>query len=81
MKSNVIEIPAKPQAACAPNRAQRRRTAAYARVSTDSEEQETSFENQVSHYTKYIQNNPDWEFVEVYTEANFFLRTTFAPAA
>ncbi len=46
----------------------RRRVAAYARVSTDSEEQLTSYEAQVDYYTKYIRNNPDWEFVAVYTD-------------
>lgn len=45
-----------------------RRVAAYARVSTDSEEQLTSYEAQVDYYTKYIQGRPDWEFVEVYTD-------------
>ncbi|MDR1463676.1 MAG: hypothetical protein LBJ11_00030 [Oscillospiraceae bacterium] len=59
MNVNVIEIPAKPQTAYAPNRAQRRRTAAYARVSTDSDEQETSFTAQVDYYTKKIAENPD----------------------
>ena len=46
----------------------RRRVAAYARVSTDSEEQLTSYEAQVDYYTKFIQENPDWDFVEVYTD-------------
>ncbi len=46
----------------------RRRVAAYARVSTDSEEQLTSYEAQVDYYTKYIQANPDWDFVKVYTD-------------
>lgn len=46
----------------------RRRTAAYARVSTDSEEQLTSYEAQVDYYTKYIQGRSDWEFVKVYTD-------------
>ncbi len=46
----------------------KRRVAGYARVSTDSEEQQTSYEAQVDYYTKYIKNNPDWEFVEVYTD-------------
>ena len=45
-----------------------RKVAAYARVSTDSEEQLTSYEAQVDYYTKYIRSNPDWQFVEVYTE-------------
>jgi len=47
---------------------QKKRTAAYARVSTDSEEQQTSYEAQVSYYTAYIQNNPDWIFVDMYTD-------------
>ena len=47
---------------------QKRRTAAYARVSTDSEEQLTSYEAQVDYYTKLINNNPQWSFVKVYTD-------------
>ena len=35
------------------------RVAAYCRVSTDSDEQATSYEAQVEHYTEYIQKNPD----------------------
>ena len=47
---------------------QRRKVAGYARVSTDSDEQYTSYEAQVSYYTKYIQENAEWEFVKVYTD-------------
>ena len=47
---------------------QHRRVAAYARVSTDSEEQLTSYEAQVDYYTKYIHSRFDWEFVDVYTD-------------
>lgn len=46
----------------------RLRVAAYARVSTDEEEQLTSYEAQVDYYTRYIQANPDWELVEVYAD-------------
>jgi len=46
----------------------RRRVAGYARVSTDSEEQQTSYEAQVDYYTRYIQSKPEWEFVKVYTD-------------
>lgn len=46
----------------------KRRVAAYARVSTDSEEQQTSYEAQVDYYTKYIKERDDWEFIKVYTE-------------
>lgn len=45
-----------------------RRVAAYARVSTDSDEQFTSFEAQVDYYTRQITANPDWTMVEVYTD-------------
>ena len=46
----------------------KRRVAAYARVSTDSEEQLTSYEAQVSYYTDYINKRSDWEFVSVYAD-------------
>ena len=48
--------------------ARKRRTAAYARVSTDSEEQLSSYNAQVSYYSGYIKSKPEWEFVEVYTD-------------
>jgi DNA invertase Pin-like site-specific DNA recombinase len=47
---------------------QKRRVAGYARVSTDSDEQFTSYEAQVDYYTKFIQSKPEWEFVKVYTD-------------
>lgn len=46
----------------------RRKVAAYARVSTDDEEQATSYETQVKHYTEFIQKKPEWEFVKVYAD-------------
>ncbi len=46
----------------------RRKVAGYARVSTDSEEQQTSYEAQVDYYTHYIQSREDWDFVGVYTD-------------
>ena len=47
---------------------QKRRVAGYARVSTDSDEQFTSYEAQVDYYTEYIKSRSDWEFVSVYTD-------------
>lgn len=47
---------------------EKRKVAAYARVSTDSEEQLTSYEAQIDYYTKYINRNPEWQFVKVYTD-------------
>ena len=46
----------------------KRRVAAYARVSTDHEEQLTSYEAQVDYYTNYIQGRNDWIFAGVYTD-------------
>lgn len=46
----------------------KRRIAGYARVSTDSDEQLTSYEAQVDYYTNYISRNPDWMFAGVYTD-------------
>ena len=46
----------------------RRRVAAYARVSTESEEQATSYDAQIDYYTQYIKAHEDWEFVRVYPD-------------
>ena len=46
----------------------KKRVAAYARVSTEHEEQQTSYDAQVDYYTKKIKERTDWVFVEVYTE-------------
>ena len=46
----------------------KRRVAAYARVSTDSDEQFTSYEAQVDYYTNLINGRSDWEFVKVYAD-------------
>ena len=47
---------------------QKTRVAAYCRVSTEYEEQESSYDVQVEHYTTYIKSKPEWEFVEVYAD-------------
>ena len=69
---NVMMIPARRQVG---NNARKQeedkpklRVAAYCRVSTDSDEQATSYESQVEHYTEYIQKNPDWEFADIYVD-------------
>lgn len=48
---------------------QKRRVAGYARVSTDHEDQVTSYEAQVDYYTTHIQGNPEWIFAGVYSDA------------
>lgn len=46
----------------------KRKVAAYARVSTDQDEQYSSYEAQVRIYTEMIQKKPEWEFVNVYAD-------------
>lgn len=52
----------------APKEKHKKKVGAYARVSTDYEEQASSYQTQVDYYTNYIQNRLDWEFVQVYTD-------------
>ena len=47
---------------------QKIRVAAYCRVSTDSDEQATSYEAQIEHYTAFIKKNPDWEFAGIFAD-------------
>jgi DNA invertase Pin-like site-specific DNA recombinase len=54
----------------------RRRVAGYARVSTDSDEQFTSYEAQIDYYTKYIKSRDDWQFTTVYTDEGISATST-----
>ncbi len=44
------------------------RVAAYCRVSTDSDEQATSYDIQIEHYTNFIQKNPEWELAGIFAD-------------
>lgn len=46
----------------------KRRVAGYARVSTDLEEQQSSYEAQMDYYLSYIQSRDDWDFVGMYSD-------------
>ena len=46
-----------------------RKVAGYARVSTESEEQENSYEAQVRYFTDYITHHEGWAFAGMYTDA------------
>lgn len=46
----------------------KKRVAAYARVSTDFEDQIHSFKAQIDEYTKKITSNPNYEFVGMYSD-------------
>ena len=68
---NVTVIPARRQVGNAARQQEEKpklRVAAYCRVSTDSDEQATSYEAQVEHYTEYIQNHPDWVLAGIFAD-------------
>lgn len=44
------------------------RVAAYCRVSTDSEEQLSSYKSQVSYYSDLIKKNKEWELADIYAD-------------
>lgn len=50
------------------NSRKKRKVAGYARVSTDHDDQISSYEAQVDYYTNYIRGRDDWEFVGIYTD-------------
>lgn len=68
LASNVTVIPAKKTIGTqkVTDQKQKTRVAAYCRVSTDSEEQETSYDAQIQHYTSYIESHPDWVLAGIY---------------
>lgn len=71
MSANVIIIPPRKIAGNTVDKHEdkpRLRVVAYCRVSTDSEEQATSYDTQVQHYTDYISRNPLWEFAGIYAD-------------
>ena len=51
-----------------PKRIERKRVAAYARVSFDTEQMRHSLSAQVSHYSTLIQKNPEWIYVGVFAD-------------
>ena len=51
----------------------KKKVAAYARVSTDFEDQINSYKVQCDEYTNVIQNNPEYSFVGVFGISSEFL--------
>lgn len=51
-----------------PRLTERKRVAAYARVSMETELLHHSLSAQVSHYSSLIQSNPEWEYAGVYAD-------------
>src|SRR5574344_1012328 len=67
---NVMVIPARRQVGNTVKKSEqpKLRVAAYCRVSTDSDEQETSYDAQVTHYTEYISKNPEWHLAGIFAD-------------
>ena len=69
MSKTVRVIPAKPKEVKAEAKNDKPlRVAAYCRVSTDEDEQQTSYENQIQYFTQLIEANPNWEMAGVYAD-------------
>lgn len=71
MAKTVRVIPAKPKVVLEKDKKKGRlRVAAYCRVSTDDEEQLTSYHNQIDYYTEKINSNPDWEMAGIFADVD-----------
>lgn len=66
---DVTVIPATVGIAAETEEPPKKRVAAYCRVSTDQEAQETSLEEQMAHFNTVIAEHPDWELAGIYTDA------------
>ena len=65
----VSMIPAKPQYDRSIKLSEKKlRVAAYCRVSTELEEQESSYEAQVEYYTRKIQETENWKLAGIYAD-------------
>ena len=51
---------------------QKKKVAAYARISMETESMCHSFSAQIGHYSQLIQNNPEWQYAGVYADCGIF---------
>lgn len=67
---NITVIPARKRvgSTAAKEKIKKLRVAAYCRVSTENEEQNSSYEVQVAHYTEFIKKNTEWEFAGIFAD-------------
>ena len=63
----IVMIPAKPREEIRQT-SKLLRAAAYCRVSTDDEEQKTSYEAQIGYYTEKINKNPEWQMAGIFAD-------------
>lgn len=70
MSKNITVIPARRRIGNTVNKEAKPklRVAAYCRVSTDSDEQATSYDAQMEHYANYIKSNEEWEFAGIFAD-------------
>ena len=64
----VMEIPANPMLSDLRKKKRKLRVAAYCRVSTEEEEQQNSFEVQVSYYTDKITHHEGWQLAGIFAD-------------
>ena len=55
---------------------EKRKVAGYARVSTDMDAQQTSYEAQLDYYENYIKGHDDWEFAGMYSDEGISATST-----
>ena len=55
---------------------QLQKVGAYCRVSTLSEQQETSYEQQKVYYSEYVERHPNWELVDIYADQGISATST-----
>ena len=65
---NVRIIPAQPQTAENRSKYRQLRVAAYCRVSTELEEQQNSYQVQITYYTDLINKNKDWTLAGIFAD-------------
>ncbi len=53
------------------------RVAAYCRVSTELEQQQSSYDIQIEYYTRHIMQNPNWIFAGVFADDGRSATNTF----
>lgn len=69
MNIKVTKIPAKVKVDLSHRLTQaKKRVCGYARVSTEEDEQQNSYETQINYYTNFIKQHNNWEFVGMYAD-------------
>lgn len=65
----------------APQMPERKKVAAYARVSMETERLQHSLSAQISYYSELIQKHPDWQYAGVYADAAAIIGLNQKPEA